>query len=101
MKTKNHIVVFTAILFKLSCSGSAESVINKDSKLDATTEMQLDANKDFTIQFRVKTNSKNPTVLVSKKRFPDKSIRSQQIKDGFFIHREVPLPGTLALARHD
>jgi len=40
----------------------------------------LDNSKDFSVQFRIKTNSSEPTVLLSQKLFPDKSISSQKNK---------------------
>ena len=50
------------------------------SSCQPTDNQHLDNSKDFTVHFRIKTKSSQPTVLLSQKEFPDKSIKSQKNK---------------------
>ncbi|MBC8219130.1 MAG: endonuclease/exonuclease/phosphatase family protein [Proteobacteria bacterium] len=78
-KSQNHQFNNQDIVFEDGLDGQA-IVLNPDKgsthiNLD---NVSLDSSKDFSIQFWIKTTSKNPTVFLSQKSFENKSITTQK-----------------------
>lgn len=76
---QNHQFTNQDIVFEDGLDGQA-IVLNPDKgsthiNLD---NVSLDSSKDFSIQFWIKTTSKNPTVFLSQKSFENKSIPTQK-----------------------
>ena len=101
-KSKSHEFKGSNYSFIKGIKGKALSIESNNNfnhlSIDA---LSINGTKDFTVQFWVKTTSKNPMVLLSQKDFQTKVFMHRKMLDGHYIVQMVLLHGQLVLGKED